>query len=718
MTREKKEKRMLELRTEIEHHNQCYYRDGRPEISDFEYDMLLRELEAIESDLGVEDQNSPTQRVGDDLIEAFESYPHRMPMLSLANAFSHEELLAFYERIGKLFTQEETAFIIEPKIDGVAVSLTYENGTLTRALTRGNGVEGDDITHNVKTIENLPTQLKGNAPDLLEIRGEIYINEADFSRLNERAQQMGEKAYKNPRNLAAGTIKLLDASIARTRKLRIILYGIGECSDESFFHTQAGIHKQLRDWGLPTQESLQEAHSFQAIIESIQALDTQRKDFPFATDGAVIKLNSIKQQKAAGNTAKSPRTMIAYKFATERASTQLRDITIQVGRTGTLTPVAELEPVEIARTTVARATLHNNDEIQRKDIRIGDTVIVEKAGEIIPAVIAVDLNKRPKGTQPFDMIAHLNNQCPACAAPIHAVEGEVAIRCTNPACPPQTARRVAFFASRKALDIESLGEQVAEALTQHQAVQEPLDIFSLSESTLATLNLGTDEQPRLLGQKNAAKLLNSCERARSLPLSRWIYAIGIPHVGESTARELSRLHEDFEALANSALLQNICLKNELEERRKALTDKAEKETLKTEREALENALAPFNITAEVGKVVAFEVLSFFSSAMGQHFLKRLKALNIDPQSDNYAPQPSASNAPLAGKSFVITGTLNTLTRSEAKALIEKAGGKVTGSVSKNTDFLLAGEAAGSKLSKAQALGIPILDEDALLEYIS
>lgn len=722
MDKKFKEQRMQSLRKEVERHMHLYYREGKPEISDFEYDMLLRELEAIEQDLGIHDSSSPTRRVGDDRIEAFQSRPHRIPMLSLDNAFSLEELRAFDERLRKLFDQETLDYVIEPKIDGVAVSLTYENGLLSCALTRGNGREGDDITHNVRTIESLPVSLQGDAlPSLMELRGEIYINEEDFEEINAQAQEQGERAYKNPRNLAAGTIKLLDSAQARKRKLRIVLYGLGACEPGERFSRQHEIHEAMHSWGLPGQEHLWQANGLEEAWSCIQKLDTERKNFPYATDGAVIKLDSLPMQRKAGSTAKSPRTMIAYKFATERARTKLRAITVQVGRTGVLTPVAELEPVEIARTTVSRATLHNNDEIRRKDIRVGDWVVVEKAGEIIPAVIEVVRDERSENTEVYDMLEKLNGKCPACANTLTQDEGEVAIRCTNPACPPQRARRVAFFASRKALDIENLGAQVADKLTELGLVEEPLDIFTLQQERLAELNLGTEVHPHTFGEKNATKLLESAKRARDYPLARWIYAIGIPQVGASTAQELSRLHRDFQSLACSNILCNIVERNEKEADRKAAINKEEKQRLKDAVQELDKALEPYAISPEVGQVVSRAVLCFFESEAGRHFLEHLKDLEIQPLSDNFAPKPQDSTPdtrPLAGKTFVLTGTLPELTRDEASAMIEEAGGRVAGSVSKKTDYVVAGEAAGSKLEKAQKLGIAILDEEALRALIS
>ncbi len=721
--RDRKEKRMGQLRAEIERHARLYYREGRSEISDFEYDMLLRELEAVELDLGIQDSASPSKKVGDDRIEAFQNYPHSEPMLSLDNAYNQGEIQAFHERLVRLFNTEKLNYIIEPKIDGVAVSLTYEQGHFVRGLTRGNGREGDDVTHNLRTIEGLPLVLKTQPiPEIIEIRGEVYINESDFKTINQTALTSGEKAYKNPRNLASGSIKLLDATETRKRKLRIVLYGIGFCNPANFFTWQEDIHYQIRDWGLPAQAVVLKAETCDELWMRIREMDALRKSLPFATDGAVIKLNTIALQREAGNTAKSPRTMVAYKFASEQAQTVLRDITLQVGRTGVITPVAELEPVDIARTTVSRATLHNNDEIRRKDIRIGDTVIVEKAGEIIPAVIEVVIEKRPPHTQPFDILTRINGKCPACGQPVIQAEGEVAIRCLNLNCPPQLSRKLEFIAGRKALDIENLGTQVAESLTERSLVKDTLDIFAISLDTLATLNLGTDDDPRTFGEKNATKLIKAVERARTLPLSRWIYGLGIPNVGETTAKELSRLHRSFAELKSSTILRNICQKNDCEVAIKASTDKAEKESLKEKKQSIETKLQDYGISPEVGKVTSATVVEFFDSVIGIQLLTRLSELGINPQSDNYNPLPStdkdvSNTLPLFGKTFVITGTLPNFSRDDAKTLIEKAGGKVSGSVSKQTHYLLAGDAAGSKLTKAVELGITIIDEDELNSLI-
>lgn len=715
MKREQKEKRLRALRTEIEQHSRLYYREGKPEVSDFEYDMLVRELEAIEQDLGVEDPSSPTQRVGDDRIEAFQSYPHREPMLSLDNAFTEAELRQFDERLVRLFGESQLEYVVEPKIDGVAVSLTYEKGKLARALTRGNGSVGDDVTHNVRTIEGLPLQLPGSeVPALVELRGEVYLNEEDFEAINARAEEQGERAYKNPRNLAAGTLKLLDASEARQRKLRVVFYGVGHCRPEGFFSHQHEVHEWIRARGLPGHMWLKRAQGFEAVWDSIHQIDTKRVTFPFATDGAVVKLDSIALQRQAGHTAKAPRTMMAYKFPAERAQTRLLAITIQVGRSGVLTPVAELEPVEIARTTVSRATLHNDDEIRRKDVRMGDVVIVEKAGEIIPAVVKVCLEARPPEAEPYDMWEVLGGRCPACGSGLVKNEKEVAIRCVNPACPPQRARRLVFFASRKALDIEGLGTSVAERLTELGWVGEALDIFELEVERLATLNLGTEAQPRIFGKKNAVKLKQACERARALPLVRWIYALGIPQVGEATAKELARVHGSFAELACSEVLRDVLAWEALDQECKGMSDKAQKVHLKTQQECIAVRLKPYALSPEVGRVVAASVIGFFESDGGGAFLEHLKRLNIDPRSETI----QQGGQSLAGKVFVVTGTLPGLSREEVKALIEEAGGRVASSVSGKTDYVLAGEAAGSKLARALELGVPVINEAQLRALIA
>ena len=727
--------RLAQLRAEIARHDELYYRKANPEITDFDYDRLKRELAALEAahpELASPD--SPSARVGDDRAEGFASYTHRLRMMSLDNAYSETELRDFDSRLRRYLAEQDAAaknrvfdFVIEPKIDGLAMSLTYEDGRLVRAVTRGNGLEGDDITANVLTIRDLPRQLAGkNHPAIMEVRGELYLTTQEFQRINAEREEDGLPLYANPRNLAAGTAKLLDPAEAARRQLRLVFYGLGFA--EPFpCATQHELHALLHRWGFPGHEKIWRASGLDEVWKCIQELDTARRAFPYATDGAVVKLDDFASQRAAGATSKAPRWAIAYKFAPEQAETTVNQILIQVGRTGILAPVADLAPVFLAGSTIARATLHNADEIARKDVRVGDTVVIEKAGEVIPAVVKVVLEKRPPHSRPF----HFPATCPACGTKAVRLPDEVAWRCPNSACPPQVARRLQFFCTRKALDIEDVGEIVADKLTARAWVKDPLDLFSLPLEKLGALNLGDDEHPRIFGEKNAKKVLDAADRAKTLPLNRWLYALGIPNVGDATAKEVSKHHADFAALRDSAILRDIAAAAVLEARRKEVSPSsranppksdAEKSSRKKQTEelaaqiaAIEARLAPLDISQEVGPVVAESLLQFFASPAGQSFLDHLAQLKIHPRSDNL--RSSTASGPLSGKTLVLTGTLPTLSREEATKLIEAAGGKVSSSVSKKTSYLLAGAEAGSKLDKARELGIPILEENALLKLI-
>ncbi len=723
--------RIAQLRAEIARHDELYHRKSAPEISDFEYDLLKKELEALEKSSGLAaDPESPTARVGDDRTEGFVTARHRMPMLSLDNTYNEAELHEFDTRLRRLLERDKLVYVVEPKIDGLAICLTYEKGKFVRAVTRGNGVEGDDITANVRTIRSVPPQLAGRGhPQAMEIRGEIYLTLEEFRRINAEREEAGLPLYANPRNLAAGTSKLLDPAEAARRRLQLVVYGLGFCEPLPCA-TQYDLHRHLRDWGLPghPQDNVRRATGAEEVWQCIQKLDQERRDFPYATDGAVVKLDDFAGQRAAESTAKAPRWAMAYKFAPEQAETKLNGVIIQVGRTGILAPVADLEPVFLAGSTISRATLHNADEIERKDIRIGDTVVIEKAGEVIPAVVKVVVAKRPTGSRRY----HFPEKCPACGTTAVRLEGEVAWRCPNSACPPQVARRLQFFCTRKALDIEDLGEIVADKLTTTGLVREPLDLFTLNVTTLGALNLGDAENPRVYGEKNAKKVMNALGRARKLPLSRWLYALGIPNVGEAIAKEISKHHADFAALRDSPILRHISLAASLEEKRKEVSPgsranppksdaekirrKAEHEELKNRLAEIERQLAPQDVSQEVGPVVADSILEYFSSAEGKKFMERLRQLGLDPRSDNLRSATTAGL--LAGKTLVLTGTLPTLSREEATALIEKAGGHVSGSVSKKTDYVVAGEEAGSKLTKARELGVQILDEAGLQKLLA
>jgi DNA ligase (NAD+) len=710
MHRAEAEKNIARLRDEIRRHDQLYYQDAAPVINDQEYDRLYKQLVDLETqfpDLLAPD--SPTQRVGGKPLQAFAQIQHLAPMLSLDNTYSEHEVANFYKRIGRLLPDKRIPVVIEPKVDGVAVSVMYENGRLKYAATRGDGLIGDDITQNVKTIRSVPHQLRGDAPDLFEVRGEAYLDKAGFEKLNSERKAAGLPVFANPRNAAAGSLKHLDPKLVAQRPLGIVFYGTGAVEGaEIDFHSK--IFPLFKKLGLQTHEHWWVANSIDEILNAIRELDNIRHDFPYQTDGAVIKVDALAQRERLGFTAKSPRWAIAYKYAAERVETELQDIIIQVGRTGILTPVAVLHPVVVSGSTVARATLHNEDEIKRKDIRIGDMVVIEKAGEVIPAVVEVVKSKRPRDAKPFDFAKHIHGKCPVCGAPIRRDPEFVAWRCENLYCPAQATRRVEFFAARGALDIETIGGIVADKLVERGLVREPLDLFDLQLDQLAKLNLGTTEAPRVFGEKNAAKAKKAIERARTLPLSRWLFALAIPDVGKTTATQLARFHSSIEDVADSQLLRDVVdyhAKRDDKEAAKEIGDRLIKSGFA---KSSKSKAAKESIVTEVGPVVAQSVLSFFASPAGKKILKRLKNIGIEPRSEKVSAE-QAAELPLAGKTFVITGTLPSMTREEATARIEELGGHVTGSVSKKTDYVLAGSEPGSKFHKAKELGVKIIGEN-------
>src|SRR5256886_5935383 len=705
MDRTEAEKNIAQLREEIRKHDRVYYQDAAPMISDREYDRLYKELVDLETqfpDLLTPD--SQTQRVGDKPLLAFAQIEHRVPMLSLDNTYSEEEVANFYKRITRLLPDEKIQVVIEPKADGVAVSVMYENGRLKYAATRGDGLVGDDITQNIKTIKSVPHQLRGAAPKVFEVRGEAYLDKNGFKKLNEEREKAGLPLFANPRNAAAGSLKHLDPSVAAKRPLGMIFYGTGavEGADVELHSKIFPFFKKL---GLPTHEDWWLAHSVGQILNAIRDLDEIRSDFPYETDGAVIKVDALEQRTRLGFTAKSPRWAIAYKYAAERVETKLLDIIVQVGRTGILTPVAALEPVLVSGSTVSRATLHNEDEIKRKDIRIGDTVVIEKAGEVIPAVVEVVKSKRPRTAKPFDFFEHIHGKCPVCGREARRDPQFVAWRCENIICPAQTTRRVEFFGARGALDIESVGGIVADKLVERGLVREPLDLFQLKTEQLAKLNLGTEEALRVFGEKNATTAIKAIERATKMPLSRWLYALAISEGGKTTATDLAHFHETIEDVAGSKLLRDVVAYHE---------SKGDKQSAKeiTERLIKSGFAEPSKskidkntgIVTEVGPVVAKSVIDFFASSAGKRILQRMKQLRIHPKSEKVSVKKLAE-LPLAGKTFVLTGTLPSMTREEASSKIEALGGHVSSSVSKKTDYVLAGSEAGSKLEKANELGV-------------
>ena len=703
-------KRVKQLRREIKEHDRRYYEQAAPTISDQEYDRLYKELVDLEARFpALVAPDSPTQRVGGRPLEAFAQIQHRLPMLSLDNTYSEKEVANFYRRITRLLPDEKIPVVIEPKVDGVAVSLLYENGKLQYAATRGDGVIGDDITQNVRTIRSVPERLRGPAPKIFEARGEVYMDKRGFEKLNEERSAAGLPLFANPRNAAAGSLKHLDPKIVAQRPLGIVFYGTGATEGVDVdLHSE--IFPLFKKVGLPTSERWWLADSVEEILNAIRELDKIRADFAYQTDGAVVKVDEFEQRERLGFTAKSPRWAIAYKYAAERVETRLIDIIVQVGRTGILTPVAVLEPVTVSGSRVSRATLHNEDEIKRKDIRIGDTVVIEKAGEVIPAVVEIVKSKRPRSAKPFDFFEHIHGKCPVCGGPVRRDPQFVAWRCENIQCPAQTTRRVEFFAGRGALDIEAVGGIVADKLVERGLVREPLDLFELKIEQLAELNLGSEGAPRIFGEKNATKALNAIERARSLPLSRWLFALAIPDVGKTTAAQLARFHDDIHDLAQSQLLRDVLRYHEKRERKTETKEIAEGLIGAgfAQRSKSKNG-KDHGIVTEVGPVVARSVLDFFESDTGNKILLRMKHLGISPRREKISAKKTAE-LPLAGKTFVLTGTLPSMTREEATAKIETLGGHVSSSVSKKTDYVVAGKEAGSKLDKAKQLAVRILNE--------
>jgi DNA ligase (NAD+) len=947
------EKRILELQAILQRHDELY-NQGTPEIPDSEFDKLYRELETLESKHPeLRNPNSITQRVGGAPIEGFQQIQHAVPMLSIDDVFElgaeaieksgasrpEQELIEFYQRLQKNLKRDDIAVTIEPKIDGVAVSLLYRDGKLAYAATRGDGQTGDDVTHNVRTIRSIPLELKAAArqtweidletllpylphhershhhsstrgtppqspaeslrqrlianlagkdganlqerlrqesqsilewgaeagrlldpeklfdlvkdwqdlggqsehtvffieklpriikftlppnfgaqgsigyltnigasnrlfgddihfhgifetdkgpafvisqpfvegtvptieevaewfeangyhstghnrwkndqtgteiadahvgnliksaegelipidlqvldegeasslstlnpqpssiPSLLEVRGEIFMPNAAFAALNAERDEAGLPTFANPRNAAAGTLKQLDPKIVAKRPLAFLAHGLG-AYDGPPLETEHEFHQLLASLGIPQNLPILNAHNLDELLEAVARINRERHALDYGTDGAVIKVLDRAEREQLGSTSRAPRWAAAYKFLPEQKETTLNNIIIQVGRTGVLTPVAELSPVLISGSTVSRATLHNQDEIDRKDIRLGATVLIEKAGEIIPAIVKVI--RHVEGAVPFSLYDSVGGKCPSCGGPISQEEGFVAWRCTNFECPAQAVTAIKHFSSRKALDLDGLGEIVAEALVRHGHCSTPLDLFRLSEETLANLNLGTEESPRRFGEKNAAKVLSALESARTKPLHRWLYAMGIRQLGESAAKELSRLHRTLLEISESPILAEL------------LRDT--RPTAKKQNEIL----IPYQITGDVGRAVAEAIITFFKSEAGQHVIAHLAELGIAPISDNYLPiaaEADLSALPLAGKTFVITGTLS-IDRDAMKELIESKGGKVSGSVSAKTHYVLAGEGGGSKRDKAEKLGVAILDEVALQTMIS
>jgi DNA ligase (NAD+) len=645
------------LRREIEEHNRRYYEEAAPTISDREYDALYRELGDLETQFPkLAAADSPTRRVGGKPLKAFGQIAHRVPMLSLDNTYSEEEVKDFYRRLERLLPNKKIPVVIEPKVDGVAVSLLYEEGQLRYAATRGDGTVGDDITQNILTIRSVPRHLKGDVPKVLEVRGEAYLNKAGFAKLNAERREAGLPEFANPRNAAAGSLKQLDPAIAAKRPLGVVCYGTG-LIDGLNLDKHSELFALLKKLGLPGSDKWWVADSVDEILRGIHELDRIRHDFAYQTDGAVVKVDSFAQRDVLGFTAKSPRWAIAFKYEAERVETKVLDILVQVGRTGTLTPVAALEPVVVSGSTVARATLHNEEEIARKDIRIGDTVLIEKAGEVIPAVVSVRTDLRTGAEKKFRMPKH----CPECGSAVVKDEGQVAVRCVNSQCPAQVRRRIEHFASRGAMDIEGFGEAVVNQLVQQKLLADVGDIYSLTADTLLELER--------MGEKSVANLMDAIAQSKARPLWRLLFGLGILHVGVSASRALADHFAHLDAIRESSVdeLQQI---------------------------------------PDVGEVVGRSIHEFFREPHNLAVIEKLREAGL-----RFDAEPKAEGAAPGFKNttWVITGTLSE-SRDEIAELIRARGGKVSGSVSKKTSYVLAGDEAGSKLDKANKLGVRVLDE--------
>lgn len=659
--------RILQLRKELHEHNYKYYVLNQPEISDQEFDFMMKELQELEARYEeMFDPNSPTQRVGSDINQEFTQVTHKYPMLSLANTYSQEEVADFYNSVKKGLNGEDFEICCELKYDGLSISLTYEDGKLVRGVTRGDGVHGDDVTANVKTIRSIPLVLKdGDWPKEFEIRGEILMPWNVFERLNQEREAAEEPLFANPRNAASGTLKSQNSALVASRNLDAYLYYL--LGDELPGDGHYENLEKAREWGFKISEGMRKVKTLQEIYDFIDYWDAERKNLPVATDGIVLKVNSLRQQRALGYTAKNPRWAIAYKFKAERACTRLNEVTFQVGRTGAVTPVANMEPVQLAGTTVRRATLNNEDFIRSLDLHIGDYVYVEKGGEIIPKIVGVDIEQRPIIAQPVTFVTH----CPECGAKLVRYEGEAAYYCPNDAgCPPQIKGRIEHFISRKAMNIDSIGPETVDDFYRHGLVRNVADLYDIEVQQI------NGDGSR---QKSAEKIVNGIEASKQVPFERVVFALGIRFVGETTARLLARHFKTIDALA-AASLQDL---------------------LEVE---------------GVGEVIAKSVMTYFRNPVTMQIVERLRGYGL--QMALSEEQMSSATDKLAGKSIVISGVFAHHSRDEYKQMIEQNGGKNVGSISGKTSFILAGENMGpAKLQKAEKLGIQIVDEETFLKMI-
>lgn len=731
MNRTQAHTRIEALRREIERHNRLYYVEAAPELSDREYDRLYDELKALEAahpELVTPD--SPTQRVGGQPIEGFERVRHRAPMLSLEKKEDLRELELFEKEIRKKLPDFQPDYVVEPKIDGVSIALHYVDGRLVQGVTRGDGEYGDDITANVRTLRDIPLRLdmgRAPPPTHLEVRGEAYMREADRIALNEQLRAREEKTFANTRNATAGTLKQLDPRVVAQRPIRAVFYSLGHTEGVDFEgHTDELA--ALRAYGLPTPQLWRRVSGIAEAEEAARELKEREGELPYEIDGAVIKVNDNAACRRLGLKTNVPAYAVAYKRPEwfNEAQTTLERIVVQVGRTGVLTPVAEVTPVFLDGTTISRITLHNAEEIKRKDIRIGDTVVIKRAGRVIPAVVRVVDDARKGGERQFAM----PDRCPACGSAVvrralsDEDRSEVALRCENPECPAQLARRIEYFAGRGALNIDGLGEVVADKLVERGLVRSVFDLYRLEAEPLANLNLGTDDEPRQLGEKVARRILEALAESRNAPLAKWIFALGLPSVGETIALKLAGCHPDMQALAKSDRLPLLLELVALDESIKSLNPRAQANRGRPEEEKAglarkhEAALARRNEVASeikrlgldgIGPVVARDVMEFFHSPAGHHLLQEMKTLELHPSGEPEPPRATGSS-PFNGKSVVVTGTLQGYSRSEAQAALRAAGARVQDSVSAKTDYLVVGADAGSKLDKARKLGVRTLTE--------
>jgi DNA ligase (NAD+) len=667
--------RAAELRAELAQHDYRYYVLDDPSVSDAEYDRLMSELRALEAahpELVTPD--SPTQRVSGTASAEFREVVHRVPMLSLDNAFTAEEVAAFDRRIHeRLKVEGELDYVAEPKLDGLAVAVSYRDGRLEQAATRGDGTRGEDVTANVRTIRAVPQRLRAGAPPLIEVRGEVYMPLEGFARMNARARARGEKVFVNPRNAAAGSLRQLDPNITRARPLAAFFYGLGVLEGESLPARQSRLLARLRELGLPVAPEARPVRGVQGCLEYYRDLGARRSELPYQIDGVVYKLDARIDQERLGFVSRAPRWAIAHKFPAEEAQTRVRDVEFNVGRTGALTPIARLDPVFVGGVTVSNVTLHNIDEVHRKDVRLGDTVIVRRAGDVIPELVSVVLEKRPmdpqRPTEPKSPQVQLPAACPVCGSKVVRIEGEAVARCTGAfTCRAQRQEALRHFASRRALDIEGLGDKLVEQLVERDMVRSPADLYRLTAAELAGLER--------MGERSAANLVAAIGKSQHTTLPRLLYGLGIPDVGEATALQLARHFGSLEALmkASEGEIQQV---------------------------------------QDVGPVVAAEVAAFFSSEDHINVIKELKEKGVKWPDMPRGPGEGA----LAGRTFVLTGTLAGMTREEAEEALVARGAKVAGSVSKKTSYVIAGADAGSKLAKARELGVPVLDEGQLRELL-